>query len=77
MYIFNVLASLWIVQKIKNWNGLKLSCQKKKEKSNTMAVSKKDKMQPNGCKKRPFQNKTNSTPKEQTSSIMFLLIYLS
>lgn len=26
------LALLWIVQKIKNWNGLKTSCQKKERK---------------------------------------------
>lgn len=71
-----------LYKKIKNWNGLKLFCQKMTEKPNTMAVSKtkKDKTQPNRCKKRPFQNKTNFPLKSKLppiSSSMFLLIYMS
>lgn len=57
MYIFYVLASLWIVKKkIKNWNGQKLSCQKKQTKKNYGSELKKT---PKGCKKETISKQQN------------------
>lgn len=58
-----------LYKKIKNWNGLKLSCQKKKKIQNTMAASKKKRQNiTKWVQKDHFKTtKPNLSSKEQTS----------